>query len=163
MSEPKPRRWFQIHLSTAVVLMFVAGALIWANVHPRPLAHVVGVTAGELSVVLTVEVDHQQGFPQTWRVVTIPAGFRQVPGASFSAAGRTLGLVTAITEDERRALQGFPATDEERQAWNGVGTVTETAVVWTNLWHNVYVALVILGGVAFVLELFIRRRERQQP
>ncbi|MBI3831062.1 MAG: hypothetical protein HY291_16200 [Planctomycetes bacterium] len=28
------RRWFQLHLSTAVVLMFVAGSLIWANV-PR--------------------------------------------------------------------------------------------------------------------------------
>ena len=26
------RRWFQIHLSTAVVLMFVAGGLMWANV-----------------------------------------------------------------------------------------------------------------------------------
>jgi hypothetical protein len=25
------RRWFQIHLSTAVVLMFVAGAMIWVN------------------------------------------------------------------------------------------------------------------------------------
>ncbi|HLX59649.1 MAG TPA: hypothetical protein VKX17_00065 [Planctomycetota bacterium] len=32
MPEP-PRRWrFQIHLSTAIVLMFVAGGLIWANV-----------------------------------------------------------------------------------------------------------------------------------
>ena len=28
----KKRRWFQIHLSTAVVLMFVAGGLMWANV-----------------------------------------------------------------------------------------------------------------------------------
>jgi len=31
-----PRRWrFQIHLSTAVVLMFIAGALTWANMYPR--------------------------------------------------------------------------------------------------------------------------------
>jgi len=29
------RRWFQIHLSTAVVLMFVAGGLLWANMMPR--------------------------------------------------------------------------------------------------------------------------------
>jgi hypothetical protein len=34
MTAPRPRRWFQIHLSTAVVLMFAAGGLIWANV-PR--------------------------------------------------------------------------------------------------------------------------------
>ena len=32
----KPRRpWFQIHLSTAIVLMFVAGGLVWANIRPR--------------------------------------------------------------------------------------------------------------------------------
>src|SRR4051812_2105819 len=31
MPEPTPKQRFQIHLSTAVVLMFVAGALIWAN------------------------------------------------------------------------------------------------------------------------------------
>ena len=29
---PRKRPWFQIHLSTAVVLMVVAGGLVWANV-----------------------------------------------------------------------------------------------------------------------------------
>ena len=29
---PRKRPWFQIHLSTAVVLMVVAGVLVWANV-----------------------------------------------------------------------------------------------------------------------------------
>lgn len=28
---PKKRPWFQLHLSTCVVLMVVAGALMWAN------------------------------------------------------------------------------------------------------------------------------------
>ena len=27
----KKRRWFQIHLSTAIVMMFVAGGLLWIN------------------------------------------------------------------------------------------------------------------------------------
>jgi hypothetical protein len=32
----KPRRpWFQIHLSTAIVLMFGAGALLWLNMRTR--------------------------------------------------------------------------------------------------------------------------------
>src|SRR5258708_6741202 len=31
MSPPPPCKRFQIHLSTAIVMMFVAGALIWAN------------------------------------------------------------------------------------------------------------------------------------
>lgn len=32
---PKKRPWFQLHLSTCIVLMFVAGMLIWLNVTPR--------------------------------------------------------------------------------------------------------------------------------
>jgi|SRR5579862_1262852 len=32
MPEPPRRARFQIHLSTAIVLMFVAGGLIWANI-----------------------------------------------------------------------------------------------------------------------------------
>jgi uncharacterized protein (DUF2062 family) len=32
---PSKRRFFQIHLSTAVVLMFVAGGLMWANLVPH--------------------------------------------------------------------------------------------------------------------------------
>jgi len=35
MPEPPRRARFQIHLSTAIVLMFVAGGLIWANVTGR--------------------------------------------------------------------------------------------------------------------------------
>src|SRR5580765_8505531 len=37
MAEAPPRKRFQIHLSTAIVLMFVAGALIWANIRPTRL------------------------------------------------------------------------------------------------------------------------------
>src|SRR5437588_769646 len=38
MPTPPPRMRFRIHLSTAIVMMFVAGGLIWAN-----LGHKVGV------------------------------------------------------------------------------------------------------------------------
>jgi len=34
MPQSPPRKRFQVHLSTAIVLMFVTGALIWANVAP---------------------------------------------------------------------------------------------------------------------------------
>ena len=36
MTEPPPRKRFQIHLSTAIVMMFVAGVLIWLNGPYRP-------------------------------------------------------------------------------------------------------------------------------
>lgn len=35
MSDLPKRRWFQIHLSTAVALMFVSGVLLWANLVPH--------------------------------------------------------------------------------------------------------------------------------
>ena len=35
MPNPPRRPFFQIHLSTAIVLMFSAGALIWINTHAR--------------------------------------------------------------------------------------------------------------------------------
>ncbi|HLX60541.1 MAG TPA: hypothetical protein VKX17_04580 [Planctomycetota bacterium] len=35
MPEAPRRKRFQIHLSTAIVLMFVAGGLMWANTRPR--------------------------------------------------------------------------------------------------------------------------------
>ena len=34
MTAPPPRKRFQIHLSTAIVMVFVAGALIWLNTIP---------------------------------------------------------------------------------------------------------------------------------
>jgi len=34
---PRKRPWLQYHLSTAVVLMFVAGGLLWLNMRPLPL------------------------------------------------------------------------------------------------------------------------------
>lgn len=37
-----PRRWFQIHLSTCIVLMLVAGGLMWANIRPEPVLEVDG-------------------------------------------------------------------------------------------------------------------------
>jgi hypothetical protein len=37
VNSPPRRARFQIHLSTAMVLMFVAGALIWANAVPRTI------------------------------------------------------------------------------------------------------------------------------
>ena len=32
MSDKPRRAWFQLHLSTAILLMFVAGGLVWANI-----------------------------------------------------------------------------------------------------------------------------------
>jgi len=44
MTDPKPRPWFRFHLSTCIVMMFVAGALVGANVTPNfPLSFYPGL------------------------------------------------------------------------------------------------------------------------
>jgi len=44
---PRRRRWFQIHLSTCVVLMFVAGGIVGLNVKPPfYIADISGNTRG---------------------------------------------------------------------------------------------------------------------
>jgi hypothetical protein len=43
MSEPPHRKRFQIHLSTAIVMMFVMGAISWPNLAERSVG---GVNAG---------------------------------------------------------------------------------------------------------------------
>jgi hypothetical protein len=35
MAETKRRHWLQLHLATCIVLMFMAGGLVWANVTVR--------------------------------------------------------------------------------------------------------------------------------
>ena len=32
---PQPRPWFRFHLSTGIILMFIAGGLLWVNFQPR--------------------------------------------------------------------------------------------------------------------------------
>lgn len=40
MPPPPPRKRFQVHLSTAIILMFAVGGFIWANVVPTRATHI---------------------------------------------------------------------------------------------------------------------------
>ena len=40
------RKWFQIHLSTALVLMFAAGGLLWANLQAEDYDDVATLSSG---------------------------------------------------------------------------------------------------------------------
>src|SRR5690349_11232386 len=53
MPSPLPPKRFQIHLSTAIVLMFVAGGLIWTNVRGGIVKRVED----------TIFIDHYYGWP----------------------------------------------------------------------------------------------------
>ena len=76
MPTPPRRKRFQIHLSTAIVMMFVAGGLIWVNVRAR------AVEAWQLNPIDGGEVgDIYFGWPLTgavsrWNEYAFP-GFQQ--------------------------------------------------------------------------------------
>ena len=70
------RKWFQIHLSTAIVLMFVAGGLIWANMetescwYPTPLKHPDGSIDPEYKDVVKSDfVCRTWGWPGLIRII----------------------------------------------------------------------------------------------
>jgi hypothetical protein len=68
----KKRPWFQFHLSTAIVLMFVAAILLWANLRPtiRSIAIVSGLPNVE---------EHSRGWPvRFWTTVLVFSGTHRV-------------------------------------------------------------------------------------
>ena len=67
MSDKPRRAWFQIHLSTAIVLMFVAGGLLWANVVYRVDPSFAFAHDGA-----RIEL-HVQGWPLHFDEYTIPS------------------------------------------------------------------------------------------
>jgi len=67
MPHSPPRKRFQVHLSTAIILMFVAGGLIWANVVPATQT----VLRSNSYIRTTMEVVRSEyGWPFTGRAVS---------------------------------------------------------------------------------------------
>lgn len=65
------RRWFQIHLSTAVVLMLCAGGLLWVNVEKGavPYSHLasLGIEFDD-----SKELEYRRGWPFVFQEKSLP-------------------------------------------------------------------------------------------
>ena len=76
------RRWFQIHLSTAIVLMFVAGGFIGVNLQDREYPYLTwGTDSGPAK---EIRIDSCPGWP--WR---IRSGTRLKGGKTRGKSGYT--------------------------------------------------------------------------
>jgi len=64
---PRKRPLFQFHLSTAVILMFVAGGLIWLNVNERHFGR-----GAEGSLIWVVSDEYGRGWPVSPRIIPSP-------------------------------------------------------------------------------------------
>ena len=62
-SEPNKRSWLQIHLSTAIVLMFVAGVLVRANVNGTQFLAGYSHRIGKPEWVSTYQIGKHYGWP----------------------------------------------------------------------------------------------------
>jgi hypothetical protein len=145
MSEkPKKRAWLQFHLSTGLLLMFVAAGLLWLNMkrtfeedpaQPPYFAHFGAVHRGwplravRYDAQLWVAADYQERRPEV------------------SAKIRAL---STITED------GFPL---EGQGFVIVAGRLE--VMWTGLAADIVIASVTIFGTGVLTERRIRRGERR--
>ena len=109
MSDKPPRRFWQVHLSTAIVLMFVAGALLLANMTKRET----WVRGEFIQKMMTTS-----GWP--------------LPDRTYKEYSRNDGRFGHIKRTH------------------------ETA----NVAANVFIALCILGWLAFILECRIREAEQ---
>ena len=123
----------QLHLSTCILLVLVASALSWLNVHPMPGERIDGI--GEYSATSTLK-----GWPLVFRI---------------EAEFRPYGPVDAIASFKGGSKMIVRPPEP-------VKPVTRNDVVmdYKKLAINVAVALAILGAVALAVEFVIQRSAR---
>jgi len=142
MTDPKPRPWFRFHLSTAIVLMFVAGVLVWANVTGREDVRIESRTNFDPWRNYKVLVRYFRfGWPLTFH-----SGLEFLAEVPDTSAPFVYGSddeldKTYILEIKNRPM-GF------RGQWH------QKELIW-----NIAVALAILAAVGFALEWRVRRKK----
>jgi hypothetical protein len=142
---PEKRPWFQYHLSTAIVLMFVTGGLMWPNLQQQVQAEVFVSGPASYQVIRTESF----GWP-----------FR------FRCAFRPLGTITAAEADDVFRAGILSAANGER-----LRAVETHNYMYSSGWlkpieggaflFDVALALGTLALIAIILEWRIRRWERQ--
>jgi|SRR5579862_1564436 len=151
MTSPPRRARFQIHLSTAIVLMFVAGGLIWANVSLWHEDFVLGFAIDANSTRPCSFKDFLNSNCEKWHGSRIrrygwPWALTSVSGAVF--VGRD-GKVSDTSENvvEFVGNQSIEYTRGKTRYWDGFGA-----------FDDLLVAFAILFTAWFLCERLVRRR-----
>lgn len=160
---PLVRNWFQIHLSTAMVLLFVAGGFLWINTSGRILENhgtCIRLTQYFYSNSKNVARDAEDGGPSTETIACSKAEFMKCPERMLWVGTREehYGWPREILASSTRVILGEAGfeihaseSSEGRpvpvKVWNGVGISV-----------NVLIGIVILLFSWFVCEWVIARR-----
>jgi hypothetical protein len=117
MPAPAKRPWFQFHLSTAVVLMFVAAGLLWLNVHPSPVAPILDP---DIDIGLQVDANAR---PFGWPIIAVytcgAADTSRVAKIHQSAAAFDLFLALSILLAAGASLEWLIRRKQRRKAEAG--------------------------------------------
>lgn len=162
--KPKRRPWFQLHLSTCVVLMVVAGAYVGANTLKRetltPIvtsqARVGRETRTNGTEVALLEVTIR-------RKRLLRAGFPEV----IYEGGESATFEYSRAADMPGMGGGFPPSPEGIAAEVGNKFPEESAIphvpvwYWTSIVKNLWLLMYLLIMVGFFCEVLIRRRKRK--
>jgi hypothetical protein len=133
MNDTPKRRFWQIHLSTAVVLMFVAGGFMWLNSRPD-----VSIEEGEGSIVYSLIRVYRYGCPATMYISV----------EDTNAAGY-------MTKDNKfEVFIGDLTPSTNQRGWH--------LWIWSGLSIDALVAIATLFGGVIVVENRIRRREARK-
>ncbi|MCY3020040.1 MAG: hypothetical protein NTW87_13565 [Planctomycetota bacterium] len=154
------RPWLQIHLSTAVILMFVAGGLLWTNCR-RSCKDVSGSAYTFDGPILSYHIEY--GWPAVVRrhsIMLYPDPFYSSPA--------DLSLTFEIHRGTSNPPPVAPPTAEREGEWNEelgwrlpAGYLAHRfPASWSipGLLKNGLVALAVLAAVAFLCEWPIRKR-----
>ncbi|MCY3021414.1 MAG: hypothetical protein NTW87_20560 [Planctomycetota bacterium] len=133
---PKRRPWFQFHLSTAIVLMFVAAGLLWLNIRVHTT-----IAAGK-----QMWDDRECAVVRTWPSLGWP---RSV----------VIGTMTVYLGAPDRETLRNRADQSVAEFWRSQWP-HDISRQWKWLAADFAVALAILAAVGFVCEWRIRRRAR---
>ncbi len=157
MTNPPPRKRFQIHLSTAIVMMFVAGALIWANVYARVFysASTQYVndrmnSADELRLVLDRYYEHLERSKD--------------PDDLFKSEKLWDTSVWIIKNTE----QGWPCTVSSSTVYlgyywaNGLKPIRPAETFWRGAIVNAITAMIVICSVGFFFERLIHHRAAEK-
>ena len=146
MSE-KRRHWFQIHLSTAVMLMFVAGGMFWFNSITKLELEMQGVD----TICIVV-----RGFPSI-------ACARYGNFAPNFESKDNKESQSQTTRELREDFRAFDVDYIDGNGWSFFPKERDWEYSAKGIAINFLVAIVVIFSCAVVLEWHIRLREARKP
>ncbi len=167
----KKRRWFQIHLSTACVVMVFAGLLIWKNLHPNRL----GMTVRAVGISAKSALGH---FPIFVEIKEVSPNLRYVVWSEIDGPGNGEKKILHPKGNEMVRLEylsarfglPYPMTvyaiapeESPTQLHKAISRLRDSLYdgvwIYEGIFVNTVITLAILAATAFACEWWIRRRE----